>query len=1019
MLAQDSMPDHVEYGEGKEAGFATNQYFMGGLRMSYWYDAATGTLGADSSSGFKKIDNRLSIGTRAKVGLTKENVDLVYAQDNATLQMWAPADSGVPNSSTTFNTQGGVTGNSKVNVIGNCTNEGGPDNKTGLYAADYTTLARLVDFDLEITRNNTGYILRYYDEKGALVGEDIKYDSYDALSQLDPDSVYVGFWVARNFTITVTDANLELRDPKDDPPPLEKPKEKVYPSFSIESAPTSQTADYNLTLYSNVAGTAVITHNNTQLEPVTLQAGQRLNVPVVLNGNGVGINRFNAVFTPDPDQFNDSKTQELANANAIEVKNFEVTYRIKWSEMVNLYVSPNGGAGGQGTKNSPIDIETAVAVVRPGQTIVLKEGTYSLRKELRANVGMNGTEEQPIRMIADPEATSRPVLDFNRAGSGVTIAADWWYLYGFNVTRGSGNGIRLTGSHNVVENVEAYANYSAGIAISRLSDKTQPTIDTWPSYNLVKNCTAWNNADAGHEDADGFTAKLTCGVGNVFDGCVAHHNADDGWDMYASSITGPIGASTLRNCIAYKNGYLFDDEGNEFVSGGNGNGLKLGGGGMPGAHVVENCYAFLNKNKGIDSNSGPDIVVKNSTSFNNGFGSTAPEYESKGWNGYNVALYTEGSGATNFTVEGLISLKTTADDNQAADNLKPGGSQALTDLQSDTNFYWDGTKSVNKSGATFTADMFKSVEFVDGTSNKVGLAGTLTRDANGVLNMGDFLQKSDSAPAGAGADKLENEPSEAPEVAEETGKPIGGSTGGGGGGGGRREEETVTPDTESKTTATKTVDRMGNVEIVVKNEAGEVIADVKVPASIPTPKDKFVDVPAGHWAEDAINAIAGLGLVNGVDAEAHIYDMNSATTRAALAKILYQLANGKEGLANEFKDVAAGQWYENPVAWAASVGVVNGFEDGTFRPNQPITREQLAVMLCRFARLIGMDTTPKAELNGFADQDKVGSWAADSLAWCVENGILKGKGADTLDPQADATRAEVAVMLQRFINLVK
>ena len=92
-----------------------------------------------------------------------------------------------------------------------------------------------------------------------------------------------------------------------------------------------------------------------------------------------------------------------------------------------------------------------------------------------------------------------------------------------------------------------------------------------PAYNQVV-CTSYNNADNGYEDADGFAAKLTCGPGNVFDGCIAYNNADDGWDLYAKIQTGPIGVVTIKNCIAYSNGYLSDG-----TNAGNGNGFKLGG----------------------------------------------------------------------------------------------------------------------------------------------------------------------------------------------------------------------------------------------------------------------------------------------------------------------------------------------------------------------------------------------------------------------------------------------------------
>ena len=155
-----------------------------------------------------------------------------------------------------------------------------------------------------------------------------------------------------------------------------------------------------------------------------------------------------------------------------------------------------------------------------------------------------------------------------------------------------------------------YHNGNTGLQVSRYL--TTDEFDMWPAYNLILNCTSYGNADAGYEDADGFAAKLTVGDGNVFDGCISYNNADDGWDLFAKVQSGSIGAVTIKNSVAYGNGYLEDG-----TNAGNGNGFKLGGDSMSGKHVLENCVAFDNKAKGIDSNSCPDINVINCTTFNN------------------------------------------------------------------------------------------------------------------------------------------------------------------------------------------------------------------------------------------------------------------------------------------------------------------------------------------------------------------------------------------------------------------
>lgn len=209
----------------------------------------------------------------------------------------------------------------------------------------------------------------------------------------------------------------------------------------------------------------------------------------------------------------------------------------------------------------------------------------------------------------------------------------------------------------------------------------------------------------------------------------------------------------------------------------------------------------------------------------------------------------------------------------------------------------------------------------------------------------------------------------------------------------------------------------GDVTITVTDPEGEELVKAAIPATIPEPETKFEDADATPWAEEAIHKMAGLELVNGTGGNK--YSPMSPMTRGALATVLHRLSQGKTDYETTFKDVAQGEHYTEGVAWAARAGVVKGFSRDIFAPEQTITREQLAVMLARYAKLIGLDTKADSKaLNKFADGDSTGSWAVDGVAWCVESGILKGKGGNVLAPAADVTRAEVAVMLERFITIV-
>ena len=243
---------------------------------------------------------------------------------------------------------------------------------------------------------------------------------------------------------------------------------------------------------------------------------------------------------------------------------------------------------------------------------------------------------------------------------------------------------------------------------------------------------------------------------------------------------------------------------------------------------------------------------------------------------------------------------------------------------------------------------------------------------------------------------------------------------------GRREVIVVQADgmvTQTKTDAEggqaeKVTDPEKNVTITVTDPAGETLVRADIPAQLPTPEQRFADVPGGHWADDAIHQMAGLGLVNGVGGNRfnHQGDMK----RGDLAVILARLSNGAEDYPMTFTDVPAGKYYAGSIAWAAKTGVVTGRSDELFMPEDTITRAELAVMLYRYAQLLKLDTaTSGGELSAFADGGSVADWAAEGMSWCVKNGILQGKNGGILDPRTNVTRAEVSVMLQRFINLMK
>ncbi|MFR4777002.1 MAG: hypothetical protein ACLUAI_12370, partial [Lachnospira sp.] len=297
----------------------------------------------------------------------------------------------------------------------------------------------------------------------------------------------------------------------------------------------------------------------------------------------------------------------------------------------------------------------------------------------------------------------------------------YWHVYGLYVKDSAGVGIQICGNYNTIEMCTVNHAANSGIQISReggADNDAGRKGKLWPTGNLIKNCESFDNCDKGRNDADGFAAKLTCGEDNKFYGCISHNNIDDGWDLYAKSVSGEIGAVTIENCVTYNNGWLTTDDvtakGYEY---GEGNGFKLGGGQMKGAHVLKNSISFDNHAKGITSNSCPDCKIINCISYNNSLDNSA----------YNVGLNTKDSNIKAWEVTGLISLNNSK--NTKLEDLIPFA------LHSENNYIYDGSASYNNKGEQATEDWFESVD----TSVKP------TRNEDGTINMHNLLLLKDTS----------------------------------------------------------------------------------------------------------------------------------------------------------------------------------------------------------------------------------------------------------------------------------
>lgn len=698
MMAADAVGSN-----GDGTAFWNNAYQAIATKVEYYWDGEDVTT--DSSAN--KISMKLGLGAISRLGVTADDVAAIK---NGTITM--PA--GYVSETTTLETGAATKGPGTYNLVGNWNKKAEP---TGNMENPLT------DFRLQIQRNNTGYYLRYLDKDNKVIKEVRYYDlERTSLTQIDKDNIYVGFFASRNARITVSNIDLKTISPADDEKAEEREIEYVYPINTIESPAFSNSADYNLVYYGNADGTLVVKdQNGKEVLNKEFKALTKETVALKLNS---GKNTFTINFIPDKEY----KPGEFKLMTSYDPVTINHTVEYKTVENNNIYVSPNGKSNAAGTKDAPMDIYTAVKIATPGQKILIKEGTYNLSSTVKVERGINGTADAMIYMIADPEAGSRPVFDFGGKCAGMILAGDYWYFQGFDVTRSADaqKGIQVSGNHNILDQIKAYKNGNTGIQISRYLGTDQ--FNQWPAHNTILNCSSYLNADKGYEDADGFAAKLTVGQGNVFDGCIAAYNADDGWDLFAKVQSGSIGVVTIQNCVAFKNGYILDENGRE-INAGNGNGFKMGGDSMPGAHVLKTSVAFANKAKGIDSNSCPDIKVYSSTTFDN--------------ESYNVAFYTNTAVNTAFVADGILSYKVS---NKVAEQFKLLGTQNAADVKGVTNYYFDGSKTVNNNGKEATASWFKSLDTASALKD-----GGITRNADGTINMNGFLELTDEVPEGVGA----------------------------------------------------------------------------------------------------------------------------------------------------------------------------------------------------------------------------------------------------------------------------
>ena len=182
-------------------------------------------------------------------------------------------------------------------------------------------------------------------------------------------------------------------------------------------------------------------------------------------------------------------------------------------------------------------------------------------------------------------------------------------------------------------------------------------------------------------------------------------------------------------------------------------------------------------------------------------------------------------------------------------------------------------------------------------------------------------------------------------------------------------------------------------------------------------KTPFVDVPENEWYFPYVHDVYWLGLMNGTSETT--FEPLATTSRAMVVQVLYNMSDRPRVYVQKaFDDVVEGQWYYDAVNWAKAVGVCNGTSETEFSPNDPVTREQLAAFLYRYAVLCGYTCIASGDLSGFSDRNRISDYAREPIQWAVGAGIINGTSPTTLEPRSNATRAEIATMLCRLVDFL-
>lgn len=522
----------------------------------------------------------------------------------------------------------------------------------------YHPLTTPAHFSLRLTRTDNSFDVAYAPQgSDQWISQSVA--GADRVTQLDKTGYYVGFFASRNASITVNHAKLTL-----DEAHTQASAPYVTPSLKarieVMSSPLITRRDSMIQLRTNGDGQLQINQDGKPLlRQTTVRGGEVMTAPFHAQQP---VTPLQIIFTPD------------------EGTPVTLEFPLKMALVSNpdeLHVSPQGEAGNDGSAQHPLDFASAVNLLAPGGTLWLAEGEYPAGV---IPATASGTEQNRKTLRAQGN---------NVVFNGLKLDASFWNIRDITVTQKS---FHIAGSYNHIDRVKAHHADDTGIWVASPDGIGRAL---WASHNLISNSESWGNQDPGRKNADGFAVKMRVGEGNRLVNCYSHDNVDDGFDLFNKIEDGPNGSVTIENSLSVHNGS---------------NGFKLGGEGLPVAHIIRNSVAVENGMDGFTDNFNPGaLVVENNRALDN-----------KRFNFlFRPSPYTTADKQGIF--KGNLSLRTS-----------PGKyDDAVTGNVDDSNYFYTGHKTMNKQNKEIQPGDFISLRLQD----------PITRLSDGGFNYADFLKK--------------------------------------------------------------------------------------------------------------------------------------------------------------------------------------------------------------------------------------------------------------------------------------